>query len=552
MLRHAVRRRPVDREDLKRIVRLSALAVFGPPSATSNDRAAAALIEAAQADASRAALPPARPRVEPGSEAGPPDTNRRAYWESVYASADPWAYGSAYEQLKYRRTLSLLPDGPIGQALELACSEGWFTAMLAPRVGHLVATDISETALGRARERCATFANVDYGHLDFFDEPIPGDLDLLVCSEVLYDLPGTAELHRVAAKLAGALKPGGHLVAAHARLLKDDRTRTGFDWECAFGADRIADAIAATPGLALVRSLQTELYRIDLYRRLAEGEAAPAPCIEASDTGPPPEPAYAHSIVWGGAEARRADVQVRERVERVPILAYHRIAIDGPPDLARYRTSPNAFRDQMRWLRRHGYHAVTSADLVRHLERGEPWRGRPVILSFDDGYRDFFEAAWPILRAHDFTAEVFLVTDLIGRNADWDAEHGPAAPLMDWPQIQALGAEGIRFGSHMASHSHMLALSSSDILREAAGSRALIERALGTPCTSIAAPFGEASDRFLRIAQRCGYRLGVTTEPGFAQLGSDPLRLPRLEVTGGLSLDQFADALRPLAVYQEP
>lgn len=549
ILRDALRRRPTMRSHLKRVVHMAALAAYGAALDTPNDRAAAAVIDAARADAQGAPLPRAAPGGEAVTDAGPPGSDRRAYWESVYAAPDPWAYGSAYEQLKYQRTLSLLPDTPIERALEVACSEGWFSVMLAPRVGHLIASDISQTALDRAQARCAGFANIDYRRLDFFDEPLPDGLDLLVCSEVLYDLANDAELARVAAKLTAALKPGGHLLSAHARLLKDDPGRTGFDWDSAFGGETIARALAATPGLALARSLQSELYRIDLYRRLADGESVPAPQIEAVETGPPPEPAYARSIVWGGATAMRSEVQARERVERVPILLYHRIADDGPPELARYRTVPDAFRAQMRWLRQQGYHAVTSADLERHLASGEAWRGRPVMLSFDDGYRDFHDTAFPILREHDFAAEVFLVTGLVGRCADWDAEHGIAAPLMDWPQIQALSAEGIRFGSHMASHSHMLTLGSRDILREAAGSRALIERALGTSCTSIAAPFGEASDRFLRIARRCGYRLGVTTETGFAKLGSDPLRLPRLEVAGGWSLDQFADAVRPIAVY---
>ena len=419
--------------------------------------------------------------------------------------------------------------------------------MLAPRVGHLTASDISETALGRAQQRCARFANVDYRCLDFFDEPLPEGLDLLVCSEVLYDLRDETELRRIAAKLAAALKPGGHLLTAHARLLKDDPTRSGFDWDGAFGVDGIARALAATPGLALVRSMQAELYRIDLYRRLHDGESAPPPEIETVESGPPPEPVYARSIVWGGAEARRAEVQARESVEQLPILNYHRIATDGPPDLARYRTSPDSFREQMRWLRRHGYHAVTSADLARHGTTGQPLRGRPVLITFDDGYRDFHDTAWPILQAHDFIAEVFIVTDHVGGAAQWDAGFGTPAPLMGWDEIQELGAAGIRFGSHMASHSHMNALSSREIVREAVRSRALLERALGTSCTSIAAPFGEASDRFVRIAGRCGYEIGVTAEPGFAHLGSDPLRLPRIEVLGHWSLEQFANAVRPFA-----
>jgi len=97
----------------------------------------------------------------------------------------------------------------------------------------------------------------------------------------------------------------------------------------------------------------------------------------------------------------------------------------------------------------------------------------------------------------------------------------------------------------MASHSHTAELSSREVVLEAARSRALLERALGTECRSIAAPFGEADDRFVRIAGHCGFKLGLTMEPGLAELTHNPLRLPRIEVMGDWSVETFAHAVRP-------
>ncbi|MBI2737330.1 MAG: glycosyltransferase [Rhodospirillales bacterium] len=537
-----LRRRAVPVHSLRALAKaaLTEAALDATGSAGAGVRQTAALIAEGRAMAERST--PAAMAVAPPDE--PSGKDRRAYWEQVYRTEDPWAYGSPYEQLKYRRTLSLLPGRPIGRAMELACSEGWFTEMLAPRVGHLIATDISETALARAKHRCRAADNIDYRRLDLFDDPLPQGLDLIVCSEVLYDLGGRAELVRVAERLAAALAPGGHLLSAHAHVLKDDPGRTGYDWESAFGAELIAETLGGTPGLALERSLQAGLYRIDLFRRLQAGEAAPAPCSETVELGPPPEPEFARRVVWGGAVALRAEVQAAERTERLPILLYHRIADDGPHALARYRQRPAAFAEQIRWLRRHGYHAVTSDDVLRHLTSGRPFEGRPVLISFDDAYRDFHDTAWPILRAHDFTAEIFVVTDKVGGLADWDTAYGPPAPLMGWPEIQELAAAGVRFGSHMASHSHMAELSSREIVLEAARSRAALERALGAACRSIAAPFGEGDERFVRIARQCGYAGGFTTEPGHAALGHDPLRLPRVEVIGGWSLEAFIEAVQ--------
>ncbi len=522
----------------------AALASAPPHAVAAHDGTLARLIAEGTAQAAAVDIEPAPIELAVSEQEEDPNADRKAYWDRVYRTPDPWAYGSDYEQLKYRRTLELVPSAPIGKAVELACSEGRFTEMLAPRVGRLTAVDISTIALDRARARCRDIANVDFLCLDFFESDPPQGVDLLVCSEVLYYLTDRAHLARVSKRFAAALAPGGHLLVAHVQLLKDDPAVTGFDWDSPFGGRVIAETLSATPGLALERSTQTELYRIDLFRRLRDGETPSSTRIDTVELGPPPEPPHARDIVWGGAEVRRADARVRETTPQLPILMYHRIAEDGPPGLARYRVSPAAFAEQMRWLRRHGYHAVTSNDIAGHLASGRPFEGRPVMISFDDGYRDFHQVAWPILRANDFCAEVFVVTDRVGGTADWDASYGTPAPLMDWPEIQALGREGARFGSHMASHSHLMELSSRDIVLEAARSRALIARALGTECLSIAAPFGEIDDRFIDIVARCGFTAGLTTEPGFARLSSHPLRLPRIEVIGGRPIEDFARIVR--------
>ena len=131
------------------------------------------------ADARAAA---ARPAVEADSageahseieyrEAG--GNSRKEFWELFFETKDPWNYGSRYEQVKYEQTLSLLPDAALGRALEIACAEGMFTEKLAPRVGHLFASDISSKALQRAAQRCAAYNNVEYLQLDLIEDDLP-------------------------------------------------------------------------------------------------------------------------------------------------------------------------------------------------------------------------------------------------------------------------------------------------------------------------------------------------------------------------------------------
>lgn len=227
--------------------------------------------------------------------------NRQAHFETLFEAEDPWNYGSPYEQQKYQRQLDMLP-GPINQALELACAEGHFTVQLAPRVRRLLATDISATALARTQTRCGQHRNITYQLLDFSAEPLPCGMDLILCSEVLYYLSGEAELRQVAAKIAAALRPGGCLVTAHAYVLKDNPAGTGFDWDIVYGAGTIHRVLSQTQGLALERAIETELYRIDRFRRITSGEPVAPPVIAHLPLVDELDPDVARFAVRGGAK----------------------------------------------------------------------------------------------------------------------------------------------------------------------------------------------------------------------------------------------------------
>jgi peptidoglycan/xylan/chitin deacetylase (PgdA/CDA1 family)/protein-L-isoaspartate O-methyltransferase len=468
---------------------------------------------------------------------------RDALWEAWFRTPDPWHYGSDYEREKYAHQLAMLPAGRLARVLELACAEGHFTQTLAPRVERLVAADISKTALARAHARCAAFKNVQFRRLDLAHDPLPADLDLIVCSEVLYYLADKRQLEAVAHRLARALRTGGHLVMAHAFVLQDDLSRTGFDWGNRWGAKTIAEVFATVPGLALDRSLQTQLYRVDRYVRVTPSQARDEPLIESCPVQSQLEPEVARHVVWGGATALRHHVQAIERRERMPVLMYHRIADYGPAALASFRVTPNAFRAQIAWLRRHGYHAITSDELAWFLSTGHPFIGRPVMLTFDDGYQDFADHAWPILRAHDMRPEVFIVTDLVGSASVWDSALGEPAPLMDLPTIRRLAGEGVGFGGHLATHRAADALPSCELADELSRSRAALSQWLGRPVQSLAAPYGATDARLRSMAAEHGYRVLYSTRHGAASLRGDPLDLPRIAVHGQMDLDAFTRAL---------
>jgi peptidoglycan/xylan/chitin deacetylase (PgdA/CDA1 family) len=338
------------------------------------------------------------------------------------------------------------------------------------------------------------------------------------------------------------LTPGGHFVHAHAYQLSDDPGRTGFDWGDPYGAQTIFEAFRDTEGLHHIRTVETELYRIDLFRRAEAGAVAPSPVETRLALDTALEDSVAGCVVWGGAVVGRADVE-EERAYEVPVLMYHRIGEDGPAALAPYRIAPADFEHQLRFLRRRGFRSVTPEEWDGAARRAGSMRGRPILLTFDDGYRDFAETAWPILKRNGFSAHVFIVTDKVGGCADWDAAFGPPAPLMTWQQIAALAAEGVTFGSHLASHRAADTLGSDALLREVARSRAALERALGGTVTTVCPPYGVTDARVEEICAAAGYRQLFTIEEEVAPVSGMPLALPRLHVLGGEDIHAFAEKL---------
>ena len=494
--------------------------------------------------------PVARPQVSPNPvsksrevRSGSPVDDRRHHFVTLFATQqDPWKYTSPYEQTKYEQTLELLPTAPITRALELACAEGHFTAQLAPRVGGLLATDISQIALERAAERCVELKNVAFLQLDFIMNPLPSCFDLIVCSEVLYYCGSLPVLQVVARKLADALEPDGYLLTAHANLVIDEPGRPGFDWDCPFGAKVIGEVFAYTHPLRLVRELRTPLYRIQLFLRERHGwysfwRRNPV-VIEFTQQPAPLPPEVAAHVLWQGGVPRRNGTVQAVGTDSLPILMYHRVAPTGSPATRAYRVTLEAFEEQLRYLSDAGYYSIGLEEWrIAMMKRKGP-SGRAILITFDDGYRDFLTYAWPLLKRYEFSATVFLVANEIGKSNHWDRVYGEEVPLLGWGEIRQLQSEGIEFGSHSATHRPLTGLSITDVVCEGVRSRAILERELQTPIRAFAYPYGDVDQVVQHLIGACGYVFGLSCRSGLSSFQDPLLALPRIEVSG---LDHLPD-----------
>ncbi|MEP9410710.1 MAG: glycosyltransferase [Candidatus Brocadia sp.] len=471
--------------------------------------------------------------------------SRRDYFERIFAARpDPWKYTSPYEQKKYEQTLDMLPSGRIRTALELACAEGHFTVKLASLVDDLVAADISQIALDRAARRCANLKNVRFVHLDLTKDPLPGRFELIICSEVLYYVGGQKALKDIAHKLVKALESWGYLLMAHAHVVKDDPDRTGFDWDTPFGARVISETFASISKLRLLKELRTPLYRIQLFQRVPRMYSFlyhfTPKVIELKEQPTRLLPEVAALVKWQHSDRPKYENSFKTEVtERLPILMYHRIAPTGLPETARYRVTPELFEEQLRFLRDTGYYSAGLEDWRAAMEKKRPLPGRAVMITFDDGYADFLTYAWPLLKRYGFSATVFLVADCIGGTNSWDSAYGEEIPLLGWKDILKLRNEGVYFGSHSVSHPFLTSLSPEKIVREGARSRAILEDKLGVTVDAFAYPYGDVDPVVQHLIGACGYIFGLSCRADLCSYHDPLLALPRFEVFGSDSLQDF-------------
>jgi len=217
----------------------------------------------------------------------------------------------------------------------------------------------------------------------------------------------------------------------------------------------------------------------------------------------------------------------------VPILMYHSITDEDESNAHPYyrtKTSPAVFAAQLKYLRDSGYTTCSPAQAIHQLQTQEA--AKLVVITFDDGYRDFYHHAFPLLNVYGFSATVYLPTAYIGEN--------PASfkgtDCLTWAEVRELNKHGILFGSHTVTHPQLRELRRAVINEELSNSKKTIEEKLGCAVDSFAYPyaFPQADTDFTKMLRdslrQAGYQNGVCTIVGRANQKSEPLFMERLPV----------------------
>lgn len=227
----------------------------------------------------------------------------------------------------------------------------------------------------------------------------------------------------------------------------------------------------------------------------------------------------------------------------VPILMYHYISV--PPEGAdAYRldlsVSPDNFRAQMQYLADKGHTPVDFYTLSRIITNHEPLPPKPVILTFDDGYLDNYQNAYPILQAFGFVGTFFIPTEFIDTNREG---------YMTWAMIEEMAANGHRFEPHSRTHPDLRARSNEYLIWEILGPQETLAAHIGYTPRYFSYPSGRYDDNVLAMVQRLAFWGAVTTFRG-DQLGYENRYVwPRLRVRNNTPLAEFADLVN--STWQE-
>lgn len=229
-------------------------------------------------------------------------------------------------------------------------------------------------------------------------------------------------------------------------------------------------------------------------------------------------------------------------MQSIPILVYHSVGRDCAPAYRRWLVTERELDAHLHALSERGYRSITVADLAHLRRSGQPVPPRTCVITFDDGLRDFADAAMPILVARHFAATLYVVSGLVGATARWLADLGEGRrPMLDWTALRDLQGAGVEIGAHSVSHPELDTLSWAKATRELRNSKKVLEDGLGRAVTTFAYPHGYASRATRRIAEEAGYLAACRVRHALSDETENLFALSRIVVTSEVTPETLVD-----------
>jgi biofilm PGA synthesis lipoprotein PgaB len=241
-----------------------------------------------------------------------------------------------------------------------------------------------------------------------------------------------------------------------------------------------------------------------------------------------------------------APLSVRAQASRVPVIMYHDIIAKRGRKSVWFDCTTAEFTAQMDYLQQEGAHPVSLLELHKHLARGDALPENAIVLTFDDNYQGFYDNAYPLLKARNWPAAMFVHTNYVGNKT---SDH----PKMTWETLQQLDKEGlVTIASHTMSHPDDISKLTTDLQeQELAGSKQALEAKLGHSVPYLAYPDGRQDATTRDLARKAGYTMAFTIDNGPVEESPDVLALNRYIHTRLRKAWEACQAAKTTAAFYE-
>ena len=213
---------------------------------------------------------------------------------------------------------------------------------------------------------------------------------------------------------------------------------------------------------------------------------------------------------------------------QIPILMYHYIRdFNDPNDQTgtNLSVSPNRFDEQLTWLEQNNYQTVSMDYVEKPYEL--PDNKKPIVITFDDGYRDAYTNAYPILKKHNMTGTFYLIYNFSQKNDD---------NYLTWDMAKEMASNNMELGSHTLSHPNLVQASATNLKKEIEESKQKIQEQTNTDINHFCYPSGKYNNDVITALKSANYKTAVTTKSGIANQNSDLFELPRVRMTNATNL----------------
>lgn len=214
----------------------------------------------------------------------------------------------------------------------------------------------------------------------------------------------------------------------------------------------------------------------------------------------------------------------------IPILLYHVVSPDPPEWIARWAVHPDVFARHLDLIAESGAKPLTVSEFVDACAAKRPLPPHPVLITFDDGFADFYTAAYPRLAERGMASTVYMTTGGLASRSNHSEVHRPLSPMLVENQLRELDAEGVEIGAHTHTHPQLDAISRSRAREEIVTSKAVLEDVLSHPVPSFAYPHGYSNHAVRTIVAKVGFDSACAVHNAFSSIGDDRYSIARLTV----------------------